>query len=527
MSRLLIQFSNLSKYVGSSLLFDDISLSINEGENFALIGENGSGKTTLLKILEGSVQPDAGDVQRADNLSIGFLPQEVVLPYPELSVKEYLESGALLDLEKRIAACLNDPKKLEEWGRLHEEYEKRGGYRRIPLEKVLKGLKLETDLGSVMSTLSSGQRVRVALAKALMNDPDLLLLDEPTNHLDQEMVAWLQEMLRERTGVTIVVSHDRKFLNESCNRLIEIHQGKLTCYGGSYDFYLEERERMIERQIEAYEALEEEKKMIKQKIRAMTFSKGKPPPPKDRNVMAYDKHGELHQKSVQRTLNELKGRLEEIEAHPLTHPRPKTVTGIRFVATPLLSKVAVEFKDVKKAFGQKILFSGFSKSLYKGDRIILLGPNGAGKTTLLRMAAGVECVDAGEITRAPTAKVAYMDQEVEMLPMDETPLNYFESRYNLPEENLRRELHKAAIGGSELLKRTFKELSVGQRKRLMLLSLILEKPNVLLLDEPTNHLDLLTLESFEKALLQFEGAILAISHDPTFIGKIATDVWRP
>jgi ATPase subunit of ABC transporter with duplicated ATPase domains len=241
--------------------------------------------------------------------------------------------------------------------------------------------------------------------------------------------------------------------------------------------------------------------------------------------MAYDKRGEKHQKSVQRTLNELKERLQEIEAHPLSHPKPKSVTGLRFISTPLASKVAIEFRGVTKSFGERVLFSDLSKTVCKGDRMILMGPNGSGKTTLLRCAYGLESIDAGAITCAPTAKIAYLDQEVEMLPMDKTALEQFEGRFNLSEENLRKELHKAALGGSELLCRPFGSMSVGQRKRLMLLCLILEKPNILLLDEPTNHLDLLTLEAFEKALLNFEGAILAVSHDQTFIGKIATEVW--
>ncbi len=525
MSRLLVQLSHLSKSFGSSTLFNDISLSINAGESFALIGENGSGKTTLLHLLVGSILPDTGQVHRSPNLSIGFLPQEVVISHPELSVKQYLEEGALTDLEQRMAACLDNPDRLTEWAQLHDEYEKRGGYHRVPLEKALKGLKLEADLEKTMASLSSGQRVRVALAKSLINNPDLFLLDEPTNHLDQEMLIWLQETLRHRTGATIIVSHDRKFLNESCNRLIELHQGNLSCYGGSYDFYLQEKERLIERQIKAYEEQEEEKARIKQKIRSMTFSKGKAAPSTDRNIMAYDKRGEKHQKSVQRTLNELKERLQEIEAHPLSHPKPKSVTGLRFISTPLASKVAIEFRGVTKSFGKRVLFSDLSKTLSKGDRMILMGPNGSGKTTLLRCAYELEPIDSGTITRAPTAKIAYLDQEVEMLPMKQTPLEYFESRFNLSEENLRKELHKAALGGSELLHRPFGSMSVGQRKRLMLLSLILEKPNVLLLDEPTNHLDLLTLEAFEKALLNFEGAILAVSHDQTFIDKISTEVW--
>jgi ATPase subunit of ABC transporter with duplicated ATPase domains len=525
MSRLLIQLSHISKSFGPSILFNDISLSINAGESFALIGENGSGKTTLLHLLIESILPEAGQVRRSADLSIGFLPQEVTIAHPELSIKQYLEKGALTDLEQRMTTCLDNPNRLMEWAQLHDEYEKRGGYRRVPLEKALKGLKLKADLEKPMASLSGGQRVRVALAKALINNPGLLLLDEPTNHLDQEMLIWLQEMLHHRTGATIIVSHDRKFLNESCNRLIELHQGQLSYFGGSYDFYLQEKENFIEKQIKAYEEQEEEKVYIKQKICAITSSKGKAVPPTDRNRMAYDKQGEKHQKSVQRTLNELKERLQEIEAHPLSHPKPKSVTGLRFISTPLTSKVAIEFRDVTKSFSGKIIFSKLSWSLCKGDRIILMGPNGSGKTTLLRCAYGEEPIDSGTITRAPSAKIAYLDQEVEMLPMHQTPLEYFESRFSLPEENLRKELHKMALGDAKLLHRPFGSMSVGQRKRLMLLLLILEKPNVLLLDEPTNHLDLLTLEAFEKALLNFDGAMLAISHDQTFINKIATKVW--
>lgn len=525
MSRLLFQFSHLFKSFGSITLFDDISLSINQGECFALIGENGSGKTTLLQLLAGRILPDEGQVQCDPNLTIGFLPQEVAVAHPEITVRQYIEEGPIANLERQMAAFLEHPDRLAEWAELHDEYEKRGGYRRLPLQQVLKGLKIETALDIPIETLSSGQRVRVALAKALIEEPDLLLLDEPTNHLDQEMLLWLKETLQRRAGATIIVSHDRKFLNETCNRLIEIQGAQLTCYEGSYDFYLEEQERILERKIKAYEAQKEELSQLKQKIRALTFSKAKASPPSDRNIMYYDRRGEHYQKSLQRTLNTLKARLEEIEANPLPHPKPRSITGLRFTPTPLASTVAIELDGVSKSFGEKTLFLNLHKILCKGDRIVLTGPNGCGKTTLLRCMARILPVDSGNIRIAPSAKIAYLDQEVELLPMNQTPLEYFENRFRLSEEDLHREVHKAALGDADLLNRPFGILSVGQRKRLILLSLVLERPNILLLDEPTNHLDFLTLEAFEKALLNFDGAIVAVSHDTTFIEKIATDVW--
>lgn len=527
MSRLLFQISHLYKTFGPVSLFEGISLSINQGEIFALIGENGAGKTTLLRILAGLEKGDSGQITRSTHLSIGFLTQEITLSTPNIQARTYLTQGLLSDLEQQMTACLDDPARLDEWAELHEKYEHLGGYKRMPIEKALNGLKLNNSLLDLsMASLSSGQRIRIALAKVLIENPDLLLLDEPTNHLDQEMLDWLKTILSQREGATVIVSHDRKFLNATCNRLVEIKNCILTYYGGGYDFYLEEQKQLLERLHKAYEEQEEERSSLKQKIKAMTFSKAKPNPPKDRNIMAYDRRGENLQKSLQRNLDNLKNRLAEIESNPLPNPKSKNITGLRFHQTPLLSSTAIELNEISKAFGEKKLFHAFSKSISKGDRILLTGPNGSGKTTLLRCLAGLMSVDAGSIHYAPSTKTAYLDQEVELLPTDITPLQYFEDRFNISEEKLRKEFHKTAFESAELIGRPFSTLSVGQRKRLMLLSLILERPNVLLLDEPTNHLDFQTIEAFESALINFDGAIVAVSHDTTFINKIATKTWN-
>ncbi len=527
MSRLLIQFSNLFKSFNSFSLFEDISISISKGEIFALIGENGAGKTTLLQLLSGKMDPDSGSLNRAPGLSIGFLPQEIILKDPSVSVREFIEASPLADLEKEMAICLENPDCLLEWEKIHERYEQLGGYRQIPIEHVLRGLKLEsTLLDFSMASLSSGQRVRANLAKALIKNPDLLLLDEPTNHLDQEMIEWLETVLKQREGACVIVSHDRSFLNIACNRLIEIKYGKLTSYGGSYDFYLEEQERMLEKQMKAYKAQEEKRADLKRKIKAVTFSQSKVSLPRDRNIMAYDKRGGKHQKSLQHKLNAMKGQLKEMESNLLPHPKPKSIKGLKFAKCPLASFVAIELEHIGKSYGNKTLFSNFCKSVYKGDKIVITGPNGCGKTTLLQVIAGIIPLDEGYIRLAPTAKISFLDQEVELLPMDQTPLQYFESQHSCSEEDLRRELHKAALPGVDLLKRQFSTLSTGQRKRMKLLSLCFEKPNVLLLDEPTNYLDFMTLEAFEKALLEFEGTVIAVSHDITFIEKIAKQEWR-
>jgi len=525
MSTLLVQISNLSKSFGLKPIFEALSLSIHEGEIFAFIGENGSGKTTLLNLICGHILPDSGRIDRADQLTIGWLPQQI--PASDLSARAYIEEGPFSSLEAKMADSLENGH-LPEWEKLHEEYERLGGYRRLPQEKIFSGLKLTPLLLDVpMQQLSGGEKVRVAIAKALFENPELLLLDEPTNHLDQEMLFWLQETLAARKGATVIVSHDRKFLNATCNHFIELKNGLLSQYGGNYDFYLAEQERLIERKLQAHLAQQEERSLLQQKIKAMTFSKGKPPKPTDGDIIAYNYHGELHQRSVAHSLDVMKARLQEIKENPIPHPKPKTIKGLKFFSVPLGRSVAIECENISKTFGDKILFSSWSGRLCRGDRIILTGPNGSGKTTLLRLLVGELSCDAGIIFRAESARIAYLDQEVERVPMEKTPLDYFESRFNLAEQSLRSELHKAGLGSStELIRRPFSLLSVGQRKRLMLLSLILEKPNVLLLDEPTNHLDFMTLEAFEKAVFDFDGAIVAVSHDQTFIDKIATDIWK-
>ena len=216
---LLIQFSHLFTSFGPLSLFEDISFSVSEGDLIALIGENGAGKTTLLKLLAGEMQWTRGDFSRKSGLSVGFVPQETILSDPSISLRKFIEGESLSDLEKEMADCLEGPDRLIEWANLHEQYEMLGGYQRIPMEEVLRGLKLELP-NLPMSSLSSGQRMRASLAKALIANPDLLLLDEPTNHLDQEMTQWLKMTLKQRKGASVIVSHDTHFIKPISNHLI-------------------------------------------------------------------------------------------------------------------------------------------------------------------------------------------------------------------------------------------------------------------------------------------------------------------
>ncbi len=522
MSQLLIQLQNTSKIFGPKRLFEGLSLSVSRGERFALIGENGAGKTTILRILAGLERVDAGRVQRGPSITVGYLSQEPFVDGSGQSVGSYLQSD-LRQIEQEMESLqndLSDPSALAKWADLQEEYERRGGYRAIPLEEILRGLHIAIDLDRPLETLSSGERRRVDLAKALLGDPDLLLLDEPTNHLDEKSIRWLMGYLAQREGAAIIVSHDRRFINAVSNRLLELCDGALHWYGGNYDFYLEERERNLARQIKAYEEAQEEIARLKRDIAAMTFAKRKPSPPKDSNTMAYERHGELHQRSVQHRLNDMKDRLEKLELEALPPPRPKSIKGIVF-AESLPSPIAIEWENVTKSFDGKCVLANVSNRIGRQEHVVLEGPNGAGKTTLLRCLLGETLPDAGEIRIAPQGRIGYLDQEGDRFPLDQTPLEYFANAFHLTETDVRSELFKAGLSGQELLSTPFGSMSAGQRKRLMILSLILTRPNILVLDEPTNHLDLTTLEALEKALQQFPGAILAVSHDTTFIEKIA------
>lgn len=494
MSRSLFQISDLSLSFGPQVLFDGLAFSLHEGDHAALIGENGCGKSTLLNM----IKKEMGE--RAT-----LLTQEVAISDLKMTPRTFLQNE-LLELRKEMEGLeqdLEDPNKLALWGDLHAQFEEMGGYAVTSLETIANGLHFAHLLDQPMKKMSSGERVRVALGKVLLEDRDLLLLDEPTNHLDQEMIEWLQNYIKKWKKAVLIVSHNRTFLNAVTDHIIELSEGKLHFFRGNYDAYLKEREQRTQKKIEAFEAQEEAKKELRKALRALSFSRKKAPPPKDRNVMAYDRRGEEHQRSLSRKLSELKKRLEEIESHPLQHPKPKTIKGLHFSSGEGKLSIPIELDR--------------TWVLKRGDRIIITGRNGAGKTTLLRKI----------ISQIPSKVIiGYLDQEGEEVPLDKTPLEFFWESFNLEEEGVRREMHKAGLKGEDLLKRPFHSLSIGQKKRLMLLSLVLSKPDILLLDEPTNHLDFLTMEALEKALIEFEGVVITASHDSMFVQKVATRVWK-
>ncbi len=540
MSYQLLKLSDVSKAYGPKEILQHVSLTISHGDRLAIIGENGVGKSTLARLITRIEFPDSGVIETAEALRIGYLPQEVEGSGKECTVGEFLVGrchSLRIRMEALEAGLANKEvseevqrRLLGEWERCHEELQAAGGYdsgHRCKI--VLGGLGLSgMDCSMPMAKISGGERSKVAFARLLLESPDLLVLDEPTNHLDIKAVEWLESFLSGYRGAVLMITHDRTFLNRVCNRLAELsptaHQ--LTLYTGNYDAFLEEKKRERERKLCEFVQWNEEKKALRQLIRAKSFAEAKPPPPKDGNTMAYDSRGEHFLRSKSRILRQAKGRLEELEAEKLTHPIPKAYRGIYFEPLELCSTVAIEAIGVSKSYEGRTLFTEVSFELQKKARIVLQGDNGCGKTTLMNVILGAVPLDGGRVKTAPSVKIGYLDQNLEMFPSEGTVGETLMGAFTISEGRVQEELHKTGLADAGLLRKTIGTLSLGQKKRLLLLYLMLSKCNVLFLDEPTNHLDLTILESLEAALKTFQGAVFAVSHDRRFIERVATDVWR-
>lgn len=543
MSYQLIKLADASKSFGPQSIFENISFIINKGNRVALIGENGSGKTTLAKIILGLEPLDEGSIEISPSIEIGYLPQEMDFENSKaVTVQDYLlEAQNQLksrierkrEIEEELSKELSPEMQnslMQEWNDCHDAIERRGGYAwEHRMDEVLEGLGL-THMGAAfpLSRLSGGQKTRVGLAGLLLSNPDVLILDEPTNHLDLSSLEWLEKYLLNYSGALLLISHDRLFINRIVNRIVELsrHTRQLSLYGGNYDFFLEEKKKALERTLKEYEERKEEIQSLKQLISAKTFAKPKQRAPSDRNIMAYDRRGERHMQSESRSIQQAKLKLEKLQREPLNHPIPKSYKGIRFQPDELRSDHAIEFQNISKQYPELCLFKDAEGSLSHGERVVLMGPNGSGKSTFLKILMGLISLDDGEVKIAPNARVGYLDQELSTFERQASPVEIFGKAFGLSEADLRSELHKAGLLFDGAFDRKICELSLGQRKKLQILHLMLSRCNVLLLDEPSNHLDMATMDNFEEALKLFNGAVLAVTHDRWFIERIATQIWR-
>jgi len=491
----LLTLLNAQLAFGHVPLLDHADFSLETGERVGLIGRNGAGKSSLLKILGGLEKPDDGALQLQQNLRLAYVAQEPVLD-PAASVFTAVSTGLA-----RIAQLIELYSRGEgELDALQDEIEAQDGWnwqRRV--EETLQRLHLDKD--TVIGTLSGGTRKRVALAQALVSQPDVLLLDEPTNHLDLDSIEWLENLLLEFKGSVVTITHDRTFLDHVATRIVELDRGRLNSYPGNFAQYLLQKEAQLAQEAvinaKADKLLAQEEVWVRKGVEARRT------------------------RSQSRIV-----RLEQLRARRAA--RHEAVGSVKLdVATGTSSgKLVAELNDVSKTFGDKVIVRNFSATILRGDKVGLIGPNGAGKTTLLKLILGELQPDSGQVRQGANLQVAYFDQMRNALDLDATLEDFISPGSEWIEIGAKRQHVKSYLGdflfSPARANSPVRSLSGGERNRLLLARLFARPANVLVLDEPTNDLDIDTLELLEELLQSYEGTVFLVSHDRTFLDNVVT-----
>ena len=502
---------HISKSFGIVEVLRDVSFALEQQERMALVGVNGSGKTTLLRILGGQTPMDGGQLSLQKGLQVGYLAQSFETE-PGCTVWEEAESvfDDLFRIERRMRQLEKDMAvaSAEELLRIGTEYERLGrafetadGFSiQSRVQGVLTGVGFTKEqLTQEACKLSGGELTRLGLAKLLLQQPDLLLLDEPTNHLDLEALNWLEEYLMEYRGAVIVVSHDRYFLDRICTSVTEIHFGVSETYQGNYSRYIAQRTQRFDARQKAYDLQQKEIKRQQEIIaRYRSFNR-------EKSIRA----AESREKALER--------MEILE-----RPMEEKQIAFRFQARRRMGEDALRVKNLSKAYGEKQVLSQVNLSMQSGERVVLMGANGVGKSTLLDCLVGRQKPDTGEVWFGVNADKGYYDQKQQTLTGSKTVLDeVWDDFPRLEQHEVRGALGRFLFSGEDVFA-TVDTLSGGERARVALTKLMLRRDNFLILDEPTNHLDADSREELELALENFEGTILAVSHDRYFINRIAS-----
>ena len=509
-----ISVSNLVKEfeVGTKIL-DGLTFQVDTGERVGLLGPNGCGKTTLLRILTGAMDYDEGEVLIAPGKRMGLISQIPV--YPEGYTVEDVLATAFEPLRKmedelarltREMASGTDPALMSRYDKLTTAYEAAGGYETdTRINKVCNGLSIPQAMREqLFESLSGGEKTRVNLARLILEDTDILLLDEPTNHLDLRATEWLEEYLGKFKGTVLTVSHDRYFLDQVVDRIIEIQEGRAEFYQGSYSFYAVEKERRYEEKLKQYE---KEQAKIEQLEKAA----------EQMRVWAYS--------GMDKTFKRVKSMEKRIERMRVTdRPKKERKMEVRFGEREFRGDEVLTIKGLTKGFGGRTLFSGLGLEVAGGERIALIGDNGSGKTTLLKMILGEEAPDGGKVRMGPTVKVGYLPQNVHFDHPERSLVDTLIYAQDCTAQSARNRLAAFKFRGEDVFK-PVSALSGGEQSRLRLCMLMDEKINLLVLDEPTNHLDIQSREWIEEAVEEYEGNLLFVSHDRYFIDRFASRIW--
>lgn len=507
----MLTIHNLSFYFGGRPIFEEASLQIKPKDKIGLIGLNGKGKSTLLKIIVGEYQPDGGTISMAGDVTLGFLNQDLLSyesaePIIQVAMQGFVRE---LELQHQIEEILHQmevnysDKLVEKLGELQEEFDILGGYTIQPrAEEILEGLGFKTeDLQRPLKEFSGGWRMRVMLAKLLLQKPSVLLLDEPTNHLDLPSIQWIEKYIVNYENAVIVVSHDRTFLDNVTSSTVEVSNCKLNYYPGNYSFYLEEKELRNEIQKGAYE---NQQAQIRQTERFIERFKAKA----------------TKARQVQSRVKALE-RMDVID--DVITDDAKVHFRFKFGTQP--GRHVMRLDNISKAYGEKVILKNTTGHIERGDKIALIGANGKGKSTLLRIIAGTEEMDGKRALGHNVNFSFYAQHQLESLHINETLLE--ELRYADPtksETELRSVLGCFLFGGEDVFKK-IKVLSGGEKSRVALAKVLISEANFLLLDEPTNHLDMQSVNILVQALNQYEGTYVVVSHDRHFVSKVANKIW--
>ena len=505
---------NIFKSFGEQTVLENCSFHIEEYDKAAIVGINGAGKSTLLKIIAGELSADSGTCIVAKDKQLGYLPQQQVMESEHTIYEELLlVKKDLITMEEQIRAMEIRMKShsgeqldalMQTYSRLTHEFELNNGYSyKSEVIGILKGLGFsEEDFKKSVSTLSGGQKTRVALGKILLNKPEIIMLDEPTNHLDMESIAWLETYLLNYKGAVLIVSHDRYFLDRISNKIIELDFSKAITFTGNYSAYSEKKALLRTAQWNAYMNQQNEIKHQEEVIRKLkSFNR---------------------EKSIRRAESREK-MLDKIEV--LDKPMEHTA-NIKMQITPrLLSGTDVlSLQDVKKSFGSLLLFEHLNFEIKRGEHVALIGNNGTGKTTILKIINQILPCDEGNVKIGMNVNIGYYDQEHNVLHKEKSLFDEIADDFpTLTNTEIRNTLAAFLFTGDEVYKRIM-DLSGGERGRVSLAKLMLSEANFLILDEPTNHLDIASKEILENVLNHYEGTILYVSHDRYFINKTATRI---
>lgn len=508
-----IKAENITKSFGGHMIFENLTVEVQTAEHVAIVGNNGCGKTTLLQLLAGVEIPDEGRIIKKKDHMIGYLHQ---IPfYPDHSVIDVLKEAfsplltiqrKMTELEQQMAVAEKLEKILNEYGQLQEQFMQSGGYEiESKMTSVANGLGIHQLLEQPFENLSGGEKTKVMLGQLLLQNPSILLLDEPTNHLDLLAIEWLEEYIKNFSGTVLVVSHDRQFMNNVVQKVIELEDGEASIFHGNYDDYVRGKEEQIAQQFAQYQEQQKKIKKMKEAIKRLRQWANEASPP---NPDLYRKA-----KSMEKAL----ARIELVKK-----PKNSQKMRLQLEAKDRSGKEVVSVKNATKIY-KTTLLKDVNFSVYWQDRLAIVGENGTGKSTLLKMMLGEVKPDRGQCIIGRNVKIGYLAQQFETFDGQARLIDAFRENISMTEGEARHVLAQFLFYGFDVYKKVC-DLSGGEKMRLRLAQLMQQDINLLILDEPTNHLDIESREVLEDNLQNFTGTIIAVSHDRYFLQKIFTRI---